>query len=60
VNGYGPADATWAYQWDVIIPRNGTFQISKDKNLNARVIPEPASLVLVALAVGILFASRKR
>ncbi len=29
----GPADLTWAFQWDVTIAPGGTFQISKDKNL---------------------------
>jgi hypothetical protein len=44
--GFGPGDATWAFQWDVLIANGGSFQISKDKNLRAA-IPEPASLFLL-------------
>jgi hypothetical protein len=55
----GPDDVTWAFQWDVIIPPGGTFQISKDKNLNA--IPEPGTVVLASLAFGTLvFFGRRR
>jgi hypothetical protein len=55
----GPGDMTWSYQWDIVIPPNATFQISKDKNLNA--IPEPATFVLLSSAVGLLhFLRRKR
>jgi len=43
--GFGPGDATWAFQWDVLIANGGSFQISKDKNLRA--VPEPASLLLL-------------
>jgi hypothetical protein len=55
----GPDDVTWAYQWDVIIEPGGTFQISKDKNLNA--VPEPGTVVLASLAFGTLvFFGRRR
>jgi hypothetical protein len=35
----GPGDLSWAYQWDLIIPRGVTIQISKDKSIRA--VPEP-------------------
>ncbi|MBX9788570.1 MAG: PEP-CTERM sorting domain-containing protein [Pirellulales bacterium] len=55
----GPGDMTWAYQWDVLIPRGGTFQISKDKNLY--VIPEPSTLALASLAaLGLLVVRRRK
>jgi hypothetical protein len=59
---FGAGDVTWAYQWDVVIPPSGTFQISKDKNLSAGApIPEPATCSLLSLAAGLLIARcRKR
>jgi hypothetical protein len=56
---FGPGDITWAYQWDVTIPAFGTFQISKDKNLSAIVIPEPASFTLLAALAGLLLIRRR-
>jgi len=51
----GPGDVTWAFQWDRIITAGDSFQISKD--MQARPVPEPASLALVG---GILvFLARK-
>jgi hypothetical protein len=42
----GPGDVTWAWQWDVTIANNGSFQISKDKNI-APNVPEPGMLLLL-------------
>jgi len=47
----GPGDLTWAYQWDVLIPAFGTFQISG-------VVPEPATCALLAIA-GLLLGLRR-
>jgi hypothetical protein len=54
----GPGDVTWAYQWDVVIPAGSTFQISKDKNLNA--IPEPTVCSLLIVAIALLFVVRRK
>jgi len=54
--GFGPGDATWAFEWDVNIANHGSFQLSKDKNLRAA-IPEPASLLL--FGTGLLGGLRK-
>ncbi len=43
-NSAGPGDVTWAFQWDKSIAPNGTFLISKDKNI-AAAVPEPASIL---------------
>jgi hypothetical protein len=40
-------DVTWAYQWDVIIPAHGSFQISEDQQIT----PEPENILLVVLGV---------
>jgi hypothetical protein len=58
-NTSGFGDATWAFQWDVLLGINGTLIISKDKHLSA--IPEPASLFLLGSGLlGGLKAVRRR
>jgi hypothetical protein len=59
----GPGDMTWAYQWDVTLQPNQTFQISKDKNLKATAVPEPTTATfLLCLSGGLLLrpANHKR
>jgi hypothetical protein len=55
---FGPGDVTWAYQWDFLLPVGGTFQISKDKNLIG--IPEPATVAILAMGVGLALAHWRR
>jgi hypothetical protein len=55
----GPGNLAWAYQWDFTVPVGGTVQISKQKNLNARLIPEPGTFALLTLA-GMLVAGASR
>jgi hypothetical protein len=38
----------WAFQWDIQLAPNVTYQISKDKNLS---VPEPGALVLASLGI---------
>lgn len=57
VLGAGPADVTWAFQWDKVIGAGGTFIISKDKNLAP--VPEPATLALLG-GVMVLLARKLR
>ncbi len=50
----GPGDVTWAFEWDVNLAPNGSFTISKDKNL-AAAVPEPATILAfgtILLVVG--------
>lgn len=52
-------DVTWGFEWDANIAPNGTFNISKDKNL--RPVPEPATMLLLGsglLGMGV-FARRR-
>jgi len=54
----GPGDATWAFQWDLNIPANGSAVISKDKYLQINVIPEPSSLLMGVLGFGLVLATQ--
>jgi hypothetical protein len=50
----GPADVTWAYEWDVDIAPGDNFTISKDKMLSA--VPEPATIIVWSLLSGFAIA----
>ncbi|MCX5684194.1 MAG: PEP-CTERM sorting domain-containing protein, partial [Planctomycetota bacterium] len=50
----GPADATWAFQWDVTVAPNSTVQISKDKNI----VPEPATVGLMGMGLAVAVVAR--
>jgi hypothetical protein len=52
-------DVAWALEWDLTIDVGGSALISKDKVLHVQFIPEPASLALVGLGLG-LFTWRAR
>jgi hypothetical protein len=56
-NAAGPGDVTWAFQWDITIPANGTYIISKDKTLT---VPEPATLALMAGGLTVAMVLRRR
>jgi len=52
----GPADVTWAFQWDLTVPAYGSVQISKDKNM----VPEPATIGLMGLGLAVAIVTRRR
>jgi hypothetical protein len=54
----GPGDVTWAYEWDLSIPANTDAIITKDKDLNIELVPEPATFTLVVLAFIVLLFCR--
>ena len=62
----GPGDLSWAFQWDVTIPAEGTFLMSKNKIIysgsSALLIPEPSTLVMASIGLLILggYAIRRR
>lgn len=55
----GPAtgDATWAFQWDVVIPVGGSFDIAINKSVY--VAPEPGTMSLLAVGGFVLAAVRR-
>lgn len=57
----GPGDATWALQWD-FLGMTGSKIISKDKNLQVTIVPEPSTLSLIAVGLvgSVLCAWRRR
>jgi len=46
----GPGDVTWAFQWT--FASGASYQISKDKQLRASVVPEPMTILGVMLSLG--------
>jgi len=60
-NSPGPytGDATWALQWDFVIPAGSSVGITKDKYIQITQIPEPSLLALLSLGI-VGFAMRKR
>jgi hypothetical protein len=52
----GPADVTWAFQWDLSVSAGQTVQISKIKS----VLPEPATLALMGSGLLIAAAACRR
>ena len=60
-NFAGPisGDTSWAFQWDVTIPVNGTFNISLNKSVYVSAVPEPSVLALAGLTCA-LFARVRR
>jgi hypothetical protein len=53
----GAGNGTWAFQWDKVIARRGSYLISTDTVVSA--VPEPASLLLV-LSASIIVARHRR
>jgi hypothetical protein len=53
----GPGDATWAFEWDLLIPAGGDVLISKDKLIN---VPGPGAASLLGLGLAGLARRRRR
>jgi hypothetical protein len=54
-NVEGPGNVAWAFEWDVVIPAGGEFQISKDK----QIVPDVSTLAMLTLS-GIPLIRRRR
>lgn len=60
-NFAGPitGDTSWAFQWDVTIPVNGTFNISLNKSVYVSAVPEPTVLAFAGLSCAIFAGVRR-
>ena len=56
----GPGNVTWAFQWNATLNPGDTLNITKDKGLSIQIVPEPSTLVLIALGMGALGLSLRR
>jgi hypothetical protein len=55
----GPGDATWAYEWDLSIPADSDAIITKDKELQIQIVPEPSSFMIGGvLAIALILFRR--
>jgi hypothetical protein len=55
----GPADLTWAFQWDFVLNPGDSFDLQKDKLVSAvNAVPEPSTFA--ALGLGAIAALRRR
>ena len=50
---YGPGDVAWAFEWNSSLAAGGEFDITKDKNLSIQIVPEPTSMALIAVGLGV-------
>jgi hypothetical protein len=57
---FGPGAVTWAFEWDLDIAPGGSVIISKDKSLDAILIPEPSVPALLGVGVSALALRRRR
>lgn len=53
-----PGNVTWAFEWDLSIPADSSTIITKQKDLNIQVTPEPSTLSIAGLACGALLLLR--
>jgi hypothetical protein len=44
-------DATWAFEWDPVIPAGGSFTIGLTKNQYMTLVPEPSTLSLIPMGL---------
>jgi hypothetical protein len=54
----GPADLTWAFQWDFTLAPFGTYVISKHKVLTG--VPEPMGVTLLGIGCVMLLGIRRK
>ena len=56
----GPGDVEFAFQWDLSIPAGGSVTISKIKQLQVNVIPEPTTFALSFMGLALLAVRKLR
>jgi len=54
-------DTVWAFQWDLVIPGNESFDIAINKSVyTAPPIPEPSTIALISIGLAALGFARRR
>jgi hypothetical protein len=56
----GPGDVAWAFEWNKNLGTGDMLDLQKDKGLSVTLVPEPSTLVLIALGMGALGLSLRR
>jgi hypothetical protein len=56
----GPGDVSWAFEWSQNVGAGDELDIFKDKSLSVQNVPEPATMALIALGLGVCGLARRR
>jgi len=51
---------TWALEWDTTLANGDVFDLTKDKSLYIQVVPEPSTMALIAIGLGVLGMAQRR
>jgi hypothetical protein len=56
----GPGDVTWAFEWDLLVPKDGTVLISKSLKDAPAAVPEPTILLMFGAGAAALRRRERR